>query len=93
MTPRKKALLEAALICSEYADAHADKIDGSHFVALELSEMIEAQANSPRHFYPPGKPITKTDGIIDLCGNSEELRGIREAVEMYLAEQEPAHIS
>lgn len=52
---RRKALLEAALLCSRYADRarHQAKRDTARHLARE----IEKLADSSVHFYPPGKPV------------------------------------
>lgn len=63
MTPRKQALLEAALMCSRHADSLSSM--PAKRAAATCAARIEAMADSPLHFYPPGKRV------IDLGQDSE----------------------
>ena len=63
MNARKKALLEAALLCSRRADVLGLNFGG--LVARELACDLGELADSPLHYYPPGKPV------IDLGQDSE----------------------
>lgn len=59
MTERKKALLEAALLCSQYADNLNEDHPACGTVAYICAKMIQELADSDEHFYPPGKPVNK----------------------------------
>jgi len=56
MSPRRKALLEAALLCSRYAD-NLHELPNGFDVATECSKMIWKLAESDVHSYPPGKRV------------------------------------
>ena len=56
MTARRKALLEAALLCSLYAD-NPNRSEDAQQAARQCARIIEDLANSPVHSYPPGKPV------------------------------------
>lgn len=64
MNPRKKALLEAALMCSRFADNLACQYTGTE-AAADLAERLAQLADSPLHYYPPGK------AVIDLGQDSK----------------------
>lgn len=56
MNARRKALLEAALLCSRYAD-NPRREHAAQEAARQLARIIEQLADSPVYSYPPGKPV------------------------------------
>ena len=65
MNPREQAFLEAALMCSKYADNLRQEHPDWASVADECADLLAEQAGCDLHFYPPQKPV------IDLGQDSE----------------------
>ena len=58
---RREAFLEAALLCSQYADNLAEDRPEWRDVALECARMLEEEADEDTRSYPPGARVSESD--------------------------------